>query len=505
MTPPPRRQSIAIAFVIAAGLGLGGWILSHERSAAPEGGDAQRGSDRAVAPGGSAPIKGPHGGKLFTQDGFGVEVTIFEKGVPPQFRLYLQDDARLLPPTAARVTLTVSRLGAAPLTFAFTPEADYLLGDHMVDEPHSFDVVVAAERDGKRYRWSYSQVEARVEMPDAALASTGVQIRVAGEVVIKPTVELPGQIAFNDEKTVHVVPRVPGVVVAVAADLGQNVAKGQVLAVIESPALAELRSQWLAARKRLALARTTFEREKTLWDEKITAQQDYLAAQQGLSEAEIVADLAYERLRALGVVAPDTLANGGFLSRFEVRAPISGAVVAKAVSRGETLQADTDIFTLADLSTVWAEITVYPKDLRMIRVGQRATIEATAFDAEGSGTVSHIGAIVGEDTRTARARVTLSNPAGVWKPGMFVRVELAAEAVRVPVAVAADAIQTVRDWSVVFGRYGDFFEARPLELGRTDGRMVEVIKGLSAGERYAGGNSFAVKAELGKAAATHDH
>ena len=74
-----------------------------------------------------------------------------------------------------------------------------------------------------------------------------------------------------------------------------------------------------------------------------------------------------------------------------------------------------------------------------------------------------------------------------------------------PVAVSVDAIQTLRDWSVVVGRYDSYFEIRPLELGRSDGEMVEVLKGLTAGEQYAGGNSFALKAELGKAGASHDH
>ena len=88
---------------------------------------------------------------------------------------------------------------------------------------------------------------------------------------------------------------------------------------------------------------------------------------------------------------------------------------------------------------------------------------------------------------------------------MFVNAELVAEDIPVPVAVSADAIQTIRDWTVVFGRYGQFFEARPVEVGRSDGKMIEVLKGFQAGEQYAAGNSFAIKAELGKSGASHDH
>ena len=101
--------------------------------------------------------------------------------------------------------------------------------------------------------------------------------------------------------------------------------------------------------------------------------------------------------------------------------------------------------------------------------------------------------------------MVLENEDGRWRPGMFVTAELAIEELQVPVAVSADAIQTLEDHTVVFGRYGQYFEARPLRLGRSDGQMVEVLNGLTAGERYAAKNSFAIKAELGKSDASHDH
>ena len=193
------------------------------------------------------------------------------------------------------------------------------------------------------------------------------------------------------------------------------------------------------------------------------------------------------------------------LTRYEIRAPISGLIVARAVALGTALKEDVIIFTVADMSTVWAEITVYPKDLGVIRLGQKATVKATALDAASEGVVSYIGSLVGAQTRTAKARVVLDNKDNQWLPGMFLNVELVSEEIEVPVAVSAGSIQTLRNWSVVFGRYGNYFEARPLELGRSDGRMIEVLKGLSAGEQYATGNSFAIKADLGKAGVSFDH
>jgi cobalt-zinc-cadmium efflux system membrane fusion protein len=531
-----KRQTILIVIVIAIGIVLGGLILTWDKAAVPEATHSNHGkTDSSHAPHddhddhdeahssshahkysetGDAPTadkntergpgKGPKGGKLFTTDGFGVEITIFEKGVPPQLRLYLYENGKPLPPAAARVTVTLSRLGAPAQVFNFKPEAGYLLGDQVVEEPHSFDMAIAAEHKGRTFRWGYNQIEARVEMPDEVLKSIGVEIRTAGPATIRPTLKLPGEIVFDEHTIVQVVPRLPGIVTAVYRHHGQQVKKGEVLAVIESQILAEMRAQFLAARKRFGLARVTFEREKQLWEEKISAKQDYLAAQQALTEAEIASDLALAKLRTLGV-PPEAIHQRGDLARYEIRAPNPGLITAKAIAQGQTLKEDTAIFTIADVSTVWAQVTVYAKDLEVLRLGEKAVIRSTAIDVEGAGVISFISALIGVQTRSATARVVLDNKDGHWLPGMFVTAELVTEEIEVPVAVSVDAIQTLHDWSVVFGRYDQYFEARPLKLGRSDGRMVEVLNGFSAGEQYAAGNSFAIKAELGKAGASHDH
>lgn len=516
-----RKQLIPIMAVIAIGIVLGGLILMLDKTpqstpTGPESGsedEALAARDKPEVSGVSGVgrddaeaqyRKGPKGGKLFASDGFGLEVTIFETGVPPQFRLYPYENGKPVPPSAVEVTLTLSRLGTPAQVYQFKPEADYLIGDQIVEEPHSFDVVIAGQWKGRTFRWKYSQVEARVKMPDEVLKSIGVEIRTAGSAVIKPTLTLPGEIIFNEHNIVQVVPRLPGIVTSVERHHGQEVEQGEILAVIESQMLAELRSQYRIAKKRLALAQTTYERERRLWEEKISAKQDYLVAQELLNEAEIAVDLASVKLRALGV-QPESASSSDTLARYEVRAPISGLIIDKTVALGQTLKEDDHIFVVADVSTVWTAITVYPKDLAVVKVGQKATVRATASGVEGTGVVTYITTLIGGQTRTATARIVLENKDGQWRPGMFVHAELVAEEIDVPVAVAADAIQTQGEWTVVFGRYGEYFEARPLELGRSDGKIVEVLKGISAGEQYAGGNSFAIKAELGKYGATHDH
>lgn len=497
-----KSRWMPVLIVIVIGIVLAAMILTLEKPSAIK--SAENGSDANGKPSVSLQETGPRGGKLFTDNGFGVELTIFEKGVPPQFRVYLYDSGKPLAPAAAKVSINLSRLGAPIQLIKFTPEADYLLGDQVIEEPHSFDLAIVAERNGQIYRWGHSQVEARLEMTGDMLRAIGVEILTAGPAVIHSTLKLPGEIVVNPNSVVQVVPRLPGVVAAVNYEAGQSVKKGDVMAVIESQLLADLQSQYLAAQRRLALAKTVYEREKQLWQEKISAKQDYLAAELAFSEARIASDLAAEKLRALGV-RPEPGLPAKDLTRYEVRAPISGLILSKTVALGAVFKDDMPIFTVADMSNVWTAVTVYPKDLSIVRTGQKARVTATAYDVEGEGVVTYITTLIGGQTRTATARVILDNPDGRWHPGMFVSVELVSDEIEVPVAVSAQAIQTYRDWTVVFGRYGDYFEARPLELGRSDGHWVEVLRGITAGEQYASGNSFAIKADMDKAGASHDH
>jgi cobalt-zinc-cadmium efflux system membrane fusion protein len=213
----------------------------------------------------------------------------------------------------------------------------------------------------------------------------------------------------------------------------------------------------------------------------------------------LVLGLTRAELAGLASAAPDRL------SRYEIRAPLAGEVIARNVTVGEAVAAAQDIFTVADLSSIWVDVTVYAKDLGVVRAGQAATVHSVDLRLEAAGRVSYLGPLVGQDTRAAIARIVLPNPGGRWRPGLFVTVRLIRSAATVPLAVPIEAIQTFRDWQVVFVRHGDWFEARPLELGRRDGEWVEVLKGLAPGEQYAAVNSFAVKAEIGKLGASHDH
>jgi cobalt-zinc-cadmium efflux system membrane fusion protein len=335
---------------------------------------------------------------------------------------------------------------------------------------------------------------------DKQLTLNSIEVLTAGPAKIKSILHLQGEIKLNADKSVHIVPRVGGIVESVAANAGDKVRKGQVLASISSQPIADMRSDLLTAQKRVGLARSTFIREKQLWEDKISAEQDYLQAQHDLQEAEINAARIQQKLGVLGARS-----GGKGQARFDIRSPIDGVVTNKNISQGQIVSEIDSVFEVSDLSSVWAEMMIYAKDINTVKVGQKVTIKVSAFDAEAVGTISYVGALVGEQSRTAMARVVLNNSSKTWLPGLPVNIELISDEIEVPLAVSVEGIQTLRDWTVVFGRYGEYFEARPIELGRRDDQYVEVLQGLNAGDKYAAGNSFLIKADIGKSGATHDH
>ncbi|NQW05080.1 MAG: efflux RND transporter periplasmic adaptor subunit [Acidobacteria bacterium] len=469
------------------------------------------GSGGAAEPAGALDYpRGPHGARLLSADGLQVEMTIYETGVPPQFRVYPFDAAlKALPPGEVELVVELHRLGGRIDRITFTPEADYLRGIEVVEEPHSFDVKVFATRGGQEHSWSYAQIEGKVQLGADQIKSAGIVIGTVGPRTMQTILELPGEIKADETRVAHVVPRLQGVVTEVLKKEGDRVRQGEVLAILSSRELANAKSQYLTAAHHVEFARVTLDREEALWKKKISAERDYLEAKRVLDESELTLQLAGQQLGVLGMAAAAlpglAAAPADTFARYEVRAPLAGTVVERDVTVGEAVSADERIFTIADLTTVWVEVSVYAKDLGVVRQGQEAAVLSTDLGTESKGRINFIGQLVGKETRAATARLTLSNANGQWRPGLFVTVTLVREETVIALAVSADAIQTFRDWQVVFVKYGDWFEARPLELGRTDGQWVEVLSGLKAGDLYAAANSFAVKAEIGKLGATHDH
>lgn len=499
-----RNSIIAILGIIVVGLLLAVLILASHPVAEHEGKHHEEDQHEKSADRDDAFPRGPHHGRLLSQDDFELEITIYETGVPPRFRVYAYRNEKPLPPDDVGLEMTLRRLGGRSERIGFEPAADYLLSDRLVEEPHSFDVVVEATFAGKTYQFRYSQEEGRVHLPPAALSGAGISVATAGPAEIERVLKLPGTIEFDQNRLAHVVPRVGGIVVEVRKRLGETVTRGEILAVLESRDLAELKSRLATARKRLQLALSLFRREAQLWREKISAEQDYLKAKTQLAEAEIAVATARDQLEALGLNT-DQSKHSVNLARYELRSPLNGTVMEKHLVAGEAVKADARVFVIADLSEVWGSFNIPANDLNRVRIGQQVRVSAPELGYDTRAVIDYLGALVGEQTRSAPAHVHIENPERRWRPGLFVSVEVIEEKVLAPVAVWLDALQTWRGSEAVFVQYGDEFEVRPVQLGRRGANRVEVINGLAAGERYAVANSFVLKADLGKAAATHQH
>jgi len=449
--------------------------------------------------------RGPHRGRLFTEGDFQFEVTIYETGVEPQFRFFAYRDGKPVPPSELNAKATVMRLGAVQ-TIQFKPEADYLLGDEVVYEPHSFDVTVDVTHAGKTYQWQYSSYEGRVQMAAASLQSGEIEIATAGPQTIASTVQLPGEVKIKHDRRVMITPRVAGIVVATPKSLGDHVKQGEALLVLESRDVATLRSTYLTSVEQLTLAKTTHQREHELWQQKITAEQDYLQAQKSLREAEIALKSAAQSLQAIGL-SIDELNSAGknALNRFTVRAPFSGVLISRNVALGSNVSGDSVVFELANIKEMEVKVAVYAQHLDSIKTGQKVGVKAIGSEQFALGRISFISTQIGENSRAAIAHVEFPNLDGRWREGQFVETSIVLDETTVPVAVKTEAIQTFRDWQVVFAQFGEQYEIRPVELGRSDGEWIEIVEGIPAGQHYVAHNSFVMKAELGKAGATHDH
>ena len=328
----------------------------------------------------------------------------------------------------------------------------------------------------------------------------GIVVQPAGAGSLRNEVSLPGEIVFNEDQVVHMVPRAAGIAREVHKSVGDRVAEGEVLAVIESRELADAKSEYLAASARGGLAEKNYAREKSLHEKQVSSEQDYLEAEQVLAEARIELRSSEQKLHALGLSEEAVKALGAehheAMTRYEIRSPISGVVTEKHISLGESLEADADIFTVVDTSSVWVNLTVHTKNLGAVRLGQEVTLRVDHSGVQARGEVSMITPFVEESTRSATARVVLDNSDGRWMPGTFVTGFGSTDEEGLAVVVPRDAVQSIEGRDVVFVEHGGGFEMTPVSLGRMDRVNVEVTAGLESGMRYVSAGSFQLKATV---------
>ncbi|WP_424137693.1 efflux RND transporter periplasmic adaptor subunit [Roseomonas chloroacetimidivorans] len=350
--------------------------------------------------------------------------------------------------------------------------------------------------------------EGKIAMTAEQVAAAGIQVAaVQGGTLVSRTA-VPGALSASQDRLARVTARLAGTISEVRKGLGDEVSKGEVLAVIESREIADAKGEFLATTRQAALAETTLNRETRLWRQRISAEQDFLQARAAAEEVRIKLDLSRQRLSALGLSDDEIAAlprqPAASLRRHEVRAQIAGRVTARAAVLGAAVAADAELFTVADLSSLWVEMTIPPRDLPMVKQGQNVVVTGEG-DARGEARIIFLSPLLDPETRSARSVAELPNSDGLWRPGAFVTAHLATAEQPVDVLVPRDAVQEVEGKKVVFVRTEDGFETREVALGREDATGFEVIFGLDAETEIAVGNAFSLRAELSKSEAGHAH
>jgi membrane fusion protein, heavy metal efflux system len=331
---------------------------------------------------------------------------------------------------------------------------------------------------------------------------------VAGGVLSRRIV-VPGTIVPSGDHIARVAVRLLGTVSELRKRLGDPVEAGEVVAVIESREVADAKSEYLGTRLVFELQQTLFNRSTRLFEGKVLSENDYLRARTTYEDARVKFETARQKLFALSLTAEQIEALPQqpveTLRRQELRAPIKGRIAERRVELGSLVGREgqeSELFVIADLSVVWADLSVSPTLLPAIHEGRM--IMLTGGGENSPATIMFVSPLLDKETRAARVVASIDNAARKWRPGLFVTAEIPTDEAPAAIVVAKSALQTIKGDTVVFVRTEHGFEVRKIDVGRQDARLVEVREGLVAGERVATANTFVLKAELGKAEAGHD-
>jgi membrane fusion protein, heavy metal efflux system len=360
--------------------------------------------------------------------------------------------------------------------------------------------VVSAEKEKKEEK----REDGVVTLSQEKQKESGVKIaKVTSEEMSIP-ISATAVIELNADRLAKISPRTSGKVVTVKVSQGDRVAANQPLAYVDSPEIDTTWADYLKAKSRLDLAEKNLKREETLFEKRVAPEKDVLKARQELREIEADLMLASEKLRIMGVHVShfDDKKAEGHHPLMPVSSSISGTVIEKNVSPGETASPEKILFVVADLSNLWVLIDILEKDIVSVRPGMAAKVSVTAFSQTTfRGKISYIGDLIDEKTRTAKARVTVDNLGGLLKPGMFatVSIDSAKGSVQKTIAVPEEAVFLDGSERYVFIQEGaERFVARRVSVGFASGQRIEIKEGLKGGEMVVTKGVFPLKSELKK-------
>jgi cobalt-zinc-cadmium efflux system membrane fusion protein len=352
-----------------------------------------------------------------------------------------------------------------------------------------------------------------VKLTADAAREAGIETDTVIEGAIAQSLSLPAEIRFDADRVANVSPKVSGVIGRLYASEGDQVGRGDTLALIQSRELASLKAAYLTAQTRESLASKALAREEKLFADKITSEADLQNARAEFEAAKADSDAAENELHAAGVshAALDRIATAadGDNANAYLTAPIAGTVVRRTVTLGETVSAGDagadPLFTLVDDSVVWADIAVYKQDIGRIRVGAPVALKTDDGGVLAQSTIAFVLPVINETSRTATARVIVDNPDGSLRPGQFVTADLSVGVSESVLRVPESAVQLVEDKPSVFVPVKGGYAPRAVMTGTKSGGFVEIRSGLDAGETIVTRGAFTLKAQLEKDAFGDGH
>lgn len=318
----------------------------------------------------------------------------------------------------------------------------------------------------------------------------GLRFEKAQQQTTRREVSATARVSYDATRVAQVNPRMPGVVRAIKADVGTKVRAGDALAVLESAGVGAEQSRLQAARVRLEVAEANFARIEGLRTDGISPERELLVARREREEARAEVRAAMASLGVVGAAADGS-------ARYTLTAPIAGLVTERRVAIGRHVDSEDIVFEVVDPSTMWLELDVPEAELGLVQAGQAVNVTLDHLAGRViSGALVYVAPAVDPRTRTAVARVPVSNADGALRANVFGRARIAVEDPRAAVLVPRSAVQRARSVSLVFVRTGeDSFEARRVKVGAAHGESLSVEGRVQAGDEVVTEGSFLLKTE----------
>lgn len=334
----------------------------------------------------------------------------------------------------------------------------------------------------------------QIRLSEEEIKSARIRIEEVGEAEVHQRIAVTATIQANQDRLAHVAPRVPGRIVSIAAKLGDRVKAGQPLASLDSIEIGEAHSAYLQAESQFKVAQADFERAEKLHAEQIVPQKDYLRSRAEYEKSRANYRAASDKLRLMGV---KPAASDSAVSVFPVSAPFAGQVIEKKAVLGELAQPDKFLFTVADLSVVWIEASLFEKDLGKVKTGASVGVTVAAYpDTVFTGRLTYISSVMDKESRTVKARVEVPNADGRLKPDMFATAAIDTGSASKALTVPVSAVLLIEGKKVVFVREKEGFEKREVDLGDNLGGRFVIKGGIEDGESVVVEGGYALKARL---------